>query len=338
MKIKELKTSLPYIFKANLVPCLVGQHGIGKSAIVKQTADEMGIGFIDIRLGQMADAGDLTGLPSITNGQTHFNHTSLLPREGEGILFLDELNRCTKDIMQAVFQLVLDKKLGEYTLPKGWKIVAAMNPDSDEYNVTSFDDQAFLDRFMMLRLEPSVKEFTSYMDKKGYSTVAAFLTDSSSLLEKKISFNLNVTPSRRSWESVALLEQTGLPKECQLSNFSGLVGIEAAASYIQFLEKQEVISLEDIFNNFPKVKKQVTKMTEAEVSKIIEEIDSWLESNVIEDVKVEKNVIDFLKTIPKEAAYAAIHSRFANKFNGLDLPSNKKTGFLGHPKLEKYFD
>ncbi|HKY54668.1 MAG TPA: AAA family ATPase, partial [Anaerolineales bacterium] len=68
-----------------------GPPGIGKSSIVAQTAEAHEIGFIDLRLSQLAPT-DLRGLPVAENGLSRWYPPEFLPREGKGILFLDELN------------------------------------------------------------------------------------------------------------------------------------------------------------------------------------------------------------------------------------------------------
>jgi hypothetical protein len=64
---------------------------VGKSSIVAQTARKHGIGFIDLRLSQLAPT-DLRGLPVPVDGVSRWYPPEFLPSEGEGILFLDELN------------------------------------------------------------------------------------------------------------------------------------------------------------------------------------------------------------------------------------------------------
>jgi MoxR-like ATPase len=53
-----------------------------------------------------------------------------LPAAGDGILFLDELNAAPPLVQAACYQLVLDRRLGEYRLPDGWSIVAAGNRET----------------------------------------------------------------------------------------------------------------------------------------------------------------------------------------------------------------
>ncbi len=94
-------------------------------------AEELGRELVDIR-AVLLDPVDLRGLPSVGgDGTAHWCPPSFLPTEGEGILFLDELNAAPPLVQAACYQLVLDRKVGEYTLPDGWTVVAAGNRESD---------------------------------------------------------------------------------------------------------------------------------------------------------------------------------------------------------------
>jgi hypothetical protein len=131
MKASGIKYSLELAYKLK-IPCFIwGAVGIGKSDTVRQTATDLGIDLIDIRVA-LLDPVDLRGLPAIQNGKAHWCIPDFLPTSGKGILFLDELSSATPLVQAACYQLVLDRKLGEYTIPEGWSVVAAGNRESDK--------------------------------------------------------------------------------------------------------------------------------------------------------------------------------------------------------------
>jgi len=99
-------------------------------AIVAQVADDLDFDFIDIRAVQL-DPVDLRGLPRIKEDQTEWVPPRFLPSTGKGILFLDELTSAPQMTQADCYQLVLDRKLGEYVLPDGWVVIAAGNPASE---------------------------------------------------------------------------------------------------------------------------------------------------------------------------------------------------------------
>jgi MoxR-like ATPase len=107
---------------------LVAKHGVGKSSVVKQVTEDLDIGFFDVRLSQ-CEVGDIKGLPYLDeeNSQTKFFKPQWWPKDpaSKGVLFFDELNRASKDVLQAVFEICLDRRLDGEALPDGWRVVAA---------------------------------------------------------------------------------------------------------------------------------------------------------------------------------------------------------------------
>ena len=159
-----------------------GGTGVGKSQAVKQTADELGVGFIDLRLS-LLNPVDLRGLPSIDkeNQTARWLHPGFLPTEkkhGErGILFLDERNLAPQAVMSAGYQLILDRGIGEYRLPKGWIIVGAGNRVKDQAVVTKFP-APLANRFIHLELpEPDIDDWKQWaLNHNIVEQVIAFLS------------------------------------------------------------------------------------------------------------------------------------------------------------------
>ena len=113
-----------------------GSPGVGKSASIKQLAEELNIGFTDVRLTTL-DPVDLRGLPFHDNENklARWLPAGFLPtdttNENGGIILIDELNAVPPAIQSSAYQLVLDKQIGEYTVPNGWIVVCAVNKMSD---------------------------------------------------------------------------------------------------------------------------------------------------------------------------------------------------------------
>jgi len=159
----------------------VGNQGIGKSQAIKQAAKILNLPLLDFRCSQI-DVGDLKGMPFYVGGHTFFAPPDNWPITEEdalkllkalglkdfqrgcgdwGILLLDEVNRATREVQQAIFELILDRRLNFRGLPKYWRVVACINGNDDAYSVNSLDP-AFLSRFFMTRAEPSFEEWISY--------------------------------------------------------------------------------------------------------------------------------------------------------------------------------
>lgn len=323
MNIKTLKEALPYIFKANISSMVCGQHGLGKSQAVKQFADEFGYEFVDLRLGTQ-DVGDLLGLADFEVDQktgektaTKFMRPDWFPinQDSKGIIFLDEINRGRRDVLQAVFQLCLDKRLHRYALPKGWHVIAAMNPNTEDYIVTDLSDKAFLDRFCHIKLAPSKQEFFDYAKfRKFEPQLIQFLQDQPALLQTELeAFELDVTPSRRSWEAVDRLMKVKTPVNLLRELVSGLVGTTAATAFIKSLsDTDKPITGKDVIENYSKFASKVKKYSDSKSGGRQDMLkytcDSLLEA--IQELKKKptkeqgENISSFLKEIPKDLSFS----------------------------------
>jgi uncharacterized protein YbdZ (MbtH family) len=197
--LKNMPTSKSIMLRA--------KHGVGKSSIVKQAAQSQGIEFHDVRLSQ-CEVGDIKGLPFLDkdNGITTFLKPYWWPKDqdSKGILFFDELNRATKDVLQAVFEICLDRRLDGEKLPDGWRVVAAVNAD-DEYDVVELDP-ALLDRWFIIEFDPTPKEWIAWARSADVDEVVIeFIARNENLLDPPVG-NLEsgkVYPSRRSWVSLS---------------------------------------------------------------------------------------------------------------------------------------
>jgi len=230
----ELETYLETLLH-NDVKCSVmiwGAPGIGKSSIVKQVADKNNLRFVDVRLSQLAPT-DLRGLPVPNDGITYWAPPEFLPRQGQGILFLDEINMAPPAMQGVAQQLILDRKVGNYVVPEGWFIWSAGNRKEDRAGV--FDMPAPLaNRFIHLAAEVSIESFRQYAFSSGLShQMIGFLAFRPDLLHK-MSPNEMAWPSPRSWEMADVLHQAGLDVESS-------VGVSAAAEFYAYLEVTENI-------------------------------------------------------------------------------------------------
>jgi hypothetical protein len=141
-------------YRANEAVLLEGPTGIGKSELVKQVADELGIDCIVLDLS-LLEPPDLVGLPIIEDGRTRYAVPSALPTGGAGLLLLEELNRADRTVQQPALQLLTARKLHEYELPPGWVPIAAINPEDGEYQVTPLDP-ALRCRFNQIKVRADI--------------------------------------------------------------------------------------------------------------------------------------------------------------------------------------
>ena len=234
MKASSVAHALGVLTKARQPVFIWGGPGVGKSAIVRQLAQSLKQTLQDIR-ALLLDPVDLRGLPFLgADNRSKWATPDFLPQGGEGILFLDELNAAPAMVQASCYQLVLDRKLGEYTLPDGWAIVAAGNRDSDR-GATTRMPTPLRNRFVHLDFEVDLQEWCEWAIGAGIRPeVIAFLRFRQELLSA-FDRDANAFPSPRSWEFVSrILDAT---PDCSLEHelFVGAVGTGAATEFAAFL-------------------------------------------------------------------------------------------------------
>ncbi|MFW5734725.1 MAG: AAA family ATPase [Oceanidesulfovibrio sp.] len=237
MKPSEIVSALELLLEIRQPVFLWGAPGVGKSQVVAQVAADHGMDLVDIR-AVLLDPVDLRGIPRIDEGgNAVWCPPSFLPRSGRGILFLDELNTAPPLVQAACYQLILDRRLGEYELPEGWTIVAAGNRESDRA-VTHRMPSALANRMIHLDFDPDLEDWLCWAERSGIEPrLRAFLRFRPKLLHafdpKK---SEKAFPSPRSWEFASRIVAAGRPERITHALLKGAVGEAAAAECVGFLK------------------------------------------------------------------------------------------------------
>lgn len=182
---------IPFEMQRPLI--LMGPPGIGKTAIVAQVAEAVGINFVSYSITHHTRQSAL-GLPYIDDDV--FSGTSYkvsrytmseiiaathdaIKRTGvaEGILFLDEANCASETLAPAMLQFLQYKTFGQHRLPQGWIIVCAGNPP--EYNRAARDfDPAMMDRLKRIDIEPELDVWMDYASSHGvHPAITTYLSN-----------------------------------------------------------------------------------------------------------------------------------------------------------------
>lgn len=234
---------------------LRGRHGIGKSTVVYQFADKVGLPVVERRASQMTE-GDLVGLPSIKGNSTRFNPPDWFKSACDKpvVLFLDEVDRATMEVRQGIFELTDSRKLNGHVLHEDTLVFAAVNGGEHgaQYQVGEMDP-AELDRWTVFDVEPSVEDWLSWAKDNSISDITwDFINQNRAHLEHSDDFEPNkVYPSRRSWERLddclqkANLLEAASPELYTLT--SAFVGFEAAVAFNDFVQNYDrQVTIEDI--------------------------------------------------------------------------------------------
>ena len=233
-------------------PVLVtGSPGGGKSDVVRQVAKSRNSELRDVRLAQL-DAVDLRGVPSVDAAKqlTMWNTPNFLPTEGKGVLFLDEIVSAPQAVQAAAYQLVLDRRLGDYVLPDGWAIIAAGNKQTDGAIVNPMST-ALKNRFAHITYEVNNEDWCNWAVRSGVSPeVVAFIRFRPALLnefeqrgssdEEKSRLrsmkNRYAFATPRTWEVLSDVITHGTPDALFFDIAAGIVGEGAAGEFSGYLK------------------------------------------------------------------------------------------------------
>jgi len=312
----------------------VGIHGIGKSEFFTKWHEDHGFAVITLFLGQMADAGDVIGLPDRTEvefrykGQvlkqkiTEFCPPKWWPRDEDVklLLFLDEFNRGKQEVYQCIQDMTLNRKLNGLELPAQTRIIAAQNPLDDKYGyqVTEIDP-ALWDRFNVYGFSPEAKEWIHWaMDNKVHRHIIGFLTKNTVELDPPANGKMGVVyPSRRSWVRLSnilknhpqILGEDELILLRELAE--GIVGSAATSKLFTFLKENfKGLNPGRVVTNWNEEVEEIVKQMDnqsklafnAELAIHLEENekDYFDIAGAKQKEKYAYNIYQYLKTVPRE--------------------------------------
>ena len=288
---------------------LVGRHGIGKSRILEDFFSARNEKVVTLFLGQMSDPGDLIGLPHLDEktGRTEFMMPYWFPVDDKPVvLFLDELNRARPEVLQTVMDLTLNRKLAGKSLPKGSRIISAVN-GGNEYQLTDLDP-ALVSRFNIYEFAPSVEDWINWARRTGIdSRIISFIDDNPEFLDGDDNYsseNLERTPDRRSWERVSkVIENFTEIGELVQTMISGMIGDKSAAVFLEYVNQHKIPSVAALLveGDFSETKKMMEGLNLTELTQLNEAVFNWLNKNAAGIVfisigstnKLSKNLVEY---------------------------------------------
>ena len=331
---------------------IMGPHGLGKSDAVREAGKILGVPVVDQRLSQ-CDVGDMKGMPFCIDGRTFFappdwfplreedakelqgklniSASSLIKHALSGILFMDEIDRASREVQQAAFELALDHRLNMRLLPEDWRVVSAVNADGDVYHVNEMD-VAFIDRFFVIKFNPTREEWFKFArtDSRIHSGIVEFLTKYPNLMDPTKDV-IEANPgqklySRRSYEKFSQCiinhEKKYINNKVKFSLFDkspdsltmitliaqGYLGTTTGVQFRNFVETDyQSLNGDTILNKW--TKEVAEKIQELVKNKKIIELGSYnqLIINYVQDTKIRvltpmqsKNLLSFIQVIPNE--------------------------------------
>ncbi len=332
----EAESVLTKVLKTNIVPFLWGPPGVGKSTLVRDICATKKWRMIDLRLS-LLNPVDLRGLP-VVNREAHVAEwfsPSFLPKEGDkpGLLFLDEINLAPLSVQAAAYQLILDKRLGEYVFPSNWKIIAAGNRETDRANVFKIS-APLANRFVHFEIRPDIRSWKKWALKNVRSEVSDFMflrPESLFAMPKEAE---KAFPTPRSWAFVSQLldafdfqgveEDEGVIDPELASMIIGAVGEVHGKTFCAYLATCKMREITGIIEKFSKTGKIVMpKGQSLRYQTIVAVLEAFLDKQI-----PEKHYDTFIQSISGEerASIAKFKQENSHVFNenSRSIEPNKK--------------
>lgn len=327
--------SIELVLATGEVPLVVGESGIGKTALAKQVAKENDWHLIVID-GNLLKEGEIGGLPTIESYRTidskgneiekkatiYAIHNKLkeideVVAAGKAVLlFIDEINRCEHTVQQELMNLILNREINGYQLADEVKILAAMNPSSKygsdfDYQVVDMD-AAQENRFVWLHMESDSNQWIRWATEAGIEQVIIeFISTFPEYLNKKNEEDVRATP--RSYERVSKsykiykANEGAISRTVFLNVLKGNVGRVIAEALLSFIEAgyDPLITYEEVFDGetlspslVEKVKHESHTRLYLTAVNILKTLESHLRNNE-EMVKMNMDRwVEFLQTYP----------------------------------------
>ena len=233
----------------------LGLGGIGKTESIIELAKEENIGYIDIRL-LLYNETDLKGIPypDVNHIKTIWLQNNILPlaeRDGnKGILVFDEITSCSRSVRTAAYQLLNERKLGEYNLPDGWIIVCLGNGPEDGGDFNGMEGN-FLNRCSVYSVVPSIPTWCDWALKNNInSLVIAYIRfDMNDFHTFNSDDDIRIFASPRSWKAVSdiLNANNDIDNKYTQLRIQGNLGTEVGQKFIAFCKlKNNAVSADDI--------------------------------------------------------------------------------------------
>lgn len=335
MNFIETLRSVELVLATGEVPLVVGESGIGKTALAKKIAKENEWSLVVID-GNLLKEGEIGGLPTIesyraidSNGNqvekkmtVYAVHNKLKEIDEQialgkkVLLFIDEINRCEHTVQQELMNLILNREINGYRLHHNVKILAAMNPSSKygsdfDYQVVDMD-AAQENRFVWLNMESDHLQWIKWAVSAAIDPkVIEFISTFPEYLNRKNEDDVRATP--RSYERVSKSYQVYkeqkdvFPRTVFLNVIKGNVGKVIAEEFMSFVESdcKPLMSYEDVFTGdvlsdavIEQVKRESHTRLYLAAMNILKTLELNIKSNEEESAESIARFVAFLKAYP----------------------------------------
>jgi hypothetical protein len=337
---QAIKTAILCI-KTGIVPVFVSEAGIGKSAAAREIARQLDADLVSFFLAHI-EREDLSGIPYPKVREDSEGHKvatynflcedtmhEVIESGKPTLINLDEWNRGEKNVMNAAFTMMEDRKFGTHELPDHIFIMACMNPSQGNYLVNDAEnDPAFRRRMCFIGIRPDVAIWMEWAIGPGkiHPDVSGFIQSShASLVDVASREAGKVSASPASWEKISNLlkiydsdKMAAERDDTTLkSALGGIIGVGVSEEFIQYRQDNSaLIDPMDIIEDYrkrarPRVRRMVKGGRVDALGRATESVALAVITNEPDAAKVTEQLSHFVLDLPEDLVMA-----FFNKIAG----------------------
>jgi hypothetical protein len=292
---------------------ITSKPGVAKSAIGRSIADKLGFRYMDIRLS-MVDETDVGLYPSVSEIEVDGKSVKCLdfvvPRwaieanKQPTIIHFEELNRASQQVRNAALQILLERQIGtEFNFNDNVLMMSSGNlGDEDGTDVEEFDS-ALNNRLVHINHVLGVDEWIeNFAQDNVHRLVVSYIKAHPEQMYKDPTDNTKAYATPRSWTMLSEFIVANFGEDASPREFlpllkevaTGYLG-NSAMKFVQYCEDMLNISIEDVINNYDKIKKDLAKYNRDKNSELIQSLKE-IEITKLNEKQL-KNVVKFLENV-----------------------------------------
>jgi hypothetical protein len=296
---------------------ITSKPGIAKSAIGRSIANKMGFRYVDMRLS-MADESDFKYpfLTDMNDGDKSIKVSGYaVPQwayeanSAPTIIHFEELNRAPQFVRNAALQILLEREIGEFKFNGNVLMMASGNLGDEDGTDVEELDSALNNRLIHINHSLSLDEWLNdFAEENCHRLITSFIKAHPEKMYQSATENTKAYATPRSWTMLSEFIVTNFGKDASPREFlpllkevaTGYIG-NTAMKFIQYCEDMLNISIQDVLNNYDRVKKDLEKYNRDKNSELIQslkeiDITKLSDKQLANAVKFLKNVGDDEKT------------------------------------------
>jgi hypothetical protein len=296
---RVLERMINVIGDQDLVLAIMGQSGIGKTAIPRQIAAKRGVPYAQIHMPTAApESFQLPSLPkdgspffdqkiprtfqellAYAEAEARKHPDGRVPVARKAILSIEELNRAPdKSTTRSAFVMIGDRMIGDVRIPDAIQIVATMNPSGRGFSVNEYEkDPAMRRRTMLVYLAAEYSDFMAYAeDSDFHDEVIGYLrAHVSHFYDEAAARAGKVFACPATWEAVSrtcyalATARESLSGAVARAAYAGIIGTGITQTFIEYVkDRTTTVAPDDVLYRYGQVRDRVKKLLKEEDARL----------------------------------------------------------------------